>query len=114
MPASIVPLVPEPVQVLSGNFFKCQAKLLRLCRFEFVGIQVKVQRTEESAVAYIIAKHLQNAATLVIAHGIEYVFFVVIIKAYKIFLVICALQVLLHGIIALVVSSIFAVMEFIP
>src|ERR1700719_3635171 len=51
MSASIIPLVPVPVEVLARYLFKNQPQVLRLCVFKFKIDQVEIQGLKKSAVA---------------------------------------------------------------
>src|SRR5664280_539116 len=42
MTTAIIPLVPEPVKILTSNIFKGKTKVLSFCRTEFFGSEVQV------------------------------------------------------------------------
>src|SRR5450631_1820132 len=63
MTTAVVPLVPVPVQVLTGNLFKNHPQVMCFRIFKFKIIQVEVQGSVESTVTHIIFKHIQNTAS---------------------------------------------------
>ena len=85
MTASKVPLIPVPVEVLTGYLFKSQPEIMCFSIFKFEIIQVKIQRSEKCAVAHIVSQHIQDTASFGISDHIEHVLTIGIVKPHQIF-----------------------------
>src|SRR6476619_1960122 len=114
MATAIVPLVKEPIQILTGYFFKSQTQLLRFTILVFIGVQVKVQRFKERTITYIVAQHLQYASAFIIAHPIKYIFLAIVMKTDQVLLFTIAVVISLQRTIAFCISFIFTILKFIP
>src|SRR5687767_6193713 len=83
-------------------------------RFEFIGSQVKIYCFEKSFVSNKIAKHMQYAAPFIVTNCVKHVFFILVMKTYKVFVLAATLQIPLHITIVLRITCIFAIFIFIP
>src|SRR6476469_6515631 len=114
MATVIVPLVKEPIQILTGYFFKSQTQLLRFTILVFIGVQVQIQRFKKCTITHIVAQHLQYASAFIIAHSIKYIFLAIVMKTHQVLLLTIAVVISLERTIAFCISFIFAILEFIP
>ena len=85
MAAAVVPLVKEPVQVLTRNFFQRKTDLGCLSGAVFIGLQIIVKSGIKSVITKIISQHVEYGTALVIGNPIEHILLGVIVETHQIF-----------------------------